>query len=122
MILRFRLGGPFSRRQFRPFFLLVVLYFTLGKTRFDSSLSFGRSIFQQTILTSDLESPRCSAEDNLVIFFPGKMIELWAKNRILEADLFAFDRDTHRYDFKLVGGKGLVYSIRSGDLFCDTNT
>ena len=57
-----------------------------------------------------------------MIFFPGKMIELWAKNRILEADLFAFDRDTHRYDFKLVGGKGLVYSIRSGDLFCDTNT
>ena len=27
------------------------------------------------------------------LFSPKKMIELWAKNRILEADLFAFDRD-----------------------------
>ena len=46
-------------------------------------------------------------------FAPEKLIELWAKNRILEADLFAFDRDTHPYDFKLVGGKRLVSSIRS---------
>ena len=42
-------------------------YFYLGKTSFDSLLSFGRSIFQETILTSDLESTRCSAEGNEVV-------------------------------------------------------
>ena len=73
-------------------------------------------------MTSDLESPRRSADGNLVILFFRKTIELWAKNRILEADLFAFDRDTHPYDFKLVGDKRLIWSIRSGDIFfCDTN-
>ena len=54
-------------------------------------------------------------------FFFEKMSELWAKNRILEADLFAFDRFTHWYDFKLVGGKRFVWSIRSVFFFCDTH-
>ena len=50
------------------------------------------------------------------------MIELWAKNRILKADVFAFDRDIHQYDFKFVGGKRLVSSTRSGSFFFDINT
>ena len=54
-------------------------------------------------------------EGKLSVFFFEKLIELWAKNRVLDADLFASDRDAHRYDFKLnlVGGNRLVWSIRS---------
>ena len=81
VILRFRVGGPFSRRQFRP------------------------RIWR---------APRVPGGKFIYFYFYlfiQKLIELWAKNRILNADLFAFDRDAHRYDCKLVGGKRLVSSI-----------
>ena len=84
LILCFRLGGPFPRRQFWP-----RIWRALGVPR--RVIQWGKKI--------------------------EKMIELWPKNRTLEADLFAFDRDTHPYDLKLVGGKRLVRSIRSGDFF-----
>ena len=54
---------------------------------------------------------------SIYLYFYQKWIGLGAKNRMLKADLFAFDRDTHPYDFKLVGGKRLVSFIRSGFFF-----
>ena len=113
-------GTPVFRCIYgRCTYFLPLVISSSWKTRFDSSLSFGRCVFQEAILTSDLESPRCSAKGNLVIFFPEKLIELWAKNRILEADLFAFDRDTHPYDFTLVGGKRLVWYVMQTDISGD---
>lgn len=49
-----------------------------------------------------------------IFIFP-KPIELWVKSRILKARLFAFDTDTHRYDFKIDDGKRFVSSLLSGE-------
>ena len=87
LILCFRLGGPFSRRQFWP-----RIWRALGVPRGEIYLFY--FIFKN--------------------WYPGRTV---GEKQNLEGRFVRFDKDTHPYDFKLVGGKRLVSSIRS--VFCD---
>ena len=82
---------PVSRCIYGRFtFCFCSQHFYLGITRFGSSLSFGWSVFQQTILTSDLESPRCSAKGNLLLFISKIDIRTVGEKQNLEGRFVCF--------------------------------